>query len=91
MPPDSDPRVLRELLKYIQRAKEKVDSGDFKSLIAVAFFGDKIHGAKFFNIEFRGVKFLLKMKTLKINTIKLVYSLSRGGIFRLNLDRDISQ
>ena len=32
-PPDSDPRVLRELLKSIQRAKEKVDSGDFKSLI----------------------------------------------------------
>ena len=57
----------------------------------MAFFCDKIHGAKFFNIEFRGVNFLLKIKTLKINTIKLVYSLSRDGICRLNLDRGISQ
>ena len=33
-----------------------------------------LHGAKFFNIEFRGVNFLSIMKTLNINTIKLVYS-----------------
>ena len=37
-PPDSDPRVLRELLKFIQRAKEKVDSGDLKSLIVCGDF-----------------------------------------------------
>ena len=38
-PPDySDPRVLRDLLKSIQRAKEKVDSGDFKSLIVCGDF-----------------------------------------------------
>ena len=58
---------------------------------AVVFFREKMHGAKFFNIELRDVNFLLKMKTLKINIIKLIYSLSRGGICRLNLDRDISQ
>ena len=59
-------------------------------LSTVAFFGEKIHGAKFFNIEFRGVRFLLKMKSLKIDSLKLVYRLSRGGICKLNLDRDIS-
>ena len=37
-PPDSDPRVLRDLLKSIQRAKEMVDSGDFKSLIVCGDF-----------------------------------------------------
>ena len=58
---------------------------------AVAFLGEKIHGAKFFNIKFRCVNFLLKIKNLKINTIKLIYSCSSGGIFRLNFDRGISQ
>ena len=36
--PDSDPKVLRELLKSIQRAKKNVDSGDIKSLIACGDF-----------------------------------------------------
>ena len=37
-PPDSDPRVLRELLKSIQRAKENADSGDFNSVIVCGDF-----------------------------------------------------
>ena len=37
-PPASDPRVLKELLKSIQRAKDRVDSGEFKSLIVCGDF-----------------------------------------------------
>ena len=37
-PPYSDPSVLRVFLNSIQRAKEKVDSGDFKSSIVCGDF-----------------------------------------------------
>ena len=37
-PPGSEPLVLRELLKYIQRAKDRVDLGEFKSLMVCGDF-----------------------------------------------------
>ena len=37
-PPGSEPRVLRELLKSIQRAKDRIELGEFKSLILCGDF-----------------------------------------------------
>ena len=43
-PPGSEPRVLRELLKSIQRAKDRFDLGEFKSLIVCGDFNlPKVH------------------------------------------------
>ena len=61
-----------------------------KRMRSVAFVAEKIHRTKFFILELTGDNFLLKMKTFKINTIKLVYSWDSCGISRLNLDRCVS-